>query len=508
MRTRAQIAVCGLLALLLLLSASMAQAQRAGDVIVCFELAKRAGNETLDADIFAQRLSPDGTLVWGDGKPVAVCASSHLAGDPVACEDGEGGAIVAFTFEWLEGEHRGDVDIAAQRLDEDGTPLWNGGRAPQPVATSRGREDRPVIISDGRSGAIIVYQWTNAAGDTDVLAQRIAADGSLAWNDGELPVPVADSTGVECAPVAVPDGRGGVIVFFERQAANGDVDTMAQRLSADGKPLWNGGEPVAVADTESAERRVAAIPDGRGGAIAVFELAFLQGEHEGDVDIMAQRISGDGALLWGDSASPALVSSAVAIERSATLASDGAGGVIVAFEYEPRTGEFAGDIDILAQRVDADGEALWNNAEKSSVVSSSPGLERYPVAVPSGDGGAVVVFEHEFRGGDNDGDVDVFAQRLSPAGEMVWNAGEKSVMVLGSKWLERSPVAFPDGEGGVIVVCASQGPAGEHEGDVDADAQRLNRDGEMLWNGGQRPVEVANSGELELNACGVLIGGR
>ncbi len=56
-------------------------------------------------------------------------------------------------------------------------------------------------------------------------------------------------------------------------------------------------------------------------------------------------------------------------------------------------------------------------------------------------GGAVVVFEVEVREGEFAGDIDVFAQRIDASGAMVWNEGERSTMVAGSKWGETEPRA-------------------------------------------------------------------
>ncbi|MFQ5811114.1 MAG: hypothetical protein ACE5JM_15960, partial [Armatimonadota bacterium] len=453
------------IALALIAIGSAGYAQRPGDVVVCFEVAPAGGGKKANVDIFAQRLTPDGESVWNDGEPLAVADSPQAETRPATCGDGEGGVIVVYALEFTEGDHKGDVDIYAQRLDKNGKLLWNRGEESQPVATSEGYESRPVVVSDGQGGAIVVYEWVEEKGDTDILAQRIDGEGTALWNDGDQPSIVAASEAIERSPVAVPDGRGGVIVFFEWAGAGEDVDITAQRISADGKVLWNDGErAVEVSNTKMIERNIAAVPDGRGGAIAAFEVHFLDGKYKGDVDIMAQRISGDGIALWNDAEDPSVVSSGEGLERNPTAVPDGAGGILVAFEYEPIEGEYAGDTDVMAQRLDGDGNMVWNDGERSSTVSSSTNPETSPKSIPSGDGGAVIVFEHEFRDGEHAGDIDVFAQRLDSDGNMLWNDGERSSMVLGSEWLERSPVPVPDGRGGAFVVSAATGSSGKYKG--------------------------------------------
>jgi hypothetical protein len=501
----------GLVVLVLAGGLGLARAQQAGDVVAFFEVAPAGGGEKGDMDISMQRVMPDGKLLWGEGGNALAMADSHdTETSPAACDDGAGGVIVAYMYQFAAGDNAGDVDIVAQRVDPNGKLVWNDGKSPQPVASSKSKESHPVAVSDGRGGAIIVNEWTGANGDTDILAQRIDGNGKLLWGEGKTPVVVAASDSVERAPAVVSDGHGGVIVFFEWDDGKGDVDIMAQHLSADGEVLWNAGKRASdVAAGNAIERHVVAVPDGQGGAIAVFEYEPREGEDKGDVDIHAQRVSGDGVLLWNGGEKSAALSTAKGMERDPTAVPDGAGGVIAAFEVEPLEGKFAGDIDVLAQRLDSSGQWLWNEGKRSAVVSTGEALERAVRAIPGADGGAILVFEAEYRGGEHAGDMDILAQRLSPKGEMMWNNGERSAMVAASKWLERRPIPVSDGQGGAIVVYAAFGPAGgEFEGDVDLEAMRINGQGQMMWNEGKQAVDVAAGKGLERNPCVVVIGGK
>ena len=487
---------------------SAAHPQAAEDVAIVFEVAPMGDDGTGDTDIYAQRLAPDGKLLWNEGaEPVPVAASLQRETSPVVCSDGTSGVIVVDEIEYLDGEHAGAVDLFVQRLDSQGQRRWHEGRGPQPLAVSKYQESHPVVVSDGSGGAIVIYQWTDDRGDSDILAQRIGGDGERVWHAGEIPSVLFASDWVERAPVAVPDGRGGAIVVCEWEGPDGDTDVMAQRVSADGEVLWNGGQQaVDVASGTALERRPVAIADGQGGALVAFEFEFPEGEHKGDVDIGAQCISADGVRLWNGGEMPVIVSSGSAIERRPVVVDDGAGGMIVAFEYEPLEGETAGDIDVLAQRLNGDGSLLWNRGEIPSTVSSLPGLERSPRAAALKGGGAVVVFEHEFRGGKFGGDIDLMTTRISPSGERVWKQEERrSRLLAASEWLERSPLPLVSRDGGVIVAYTAIGAEGEWEGDSDIKAVRLSPDGDLTWNDGERPVDVASGTALDRNPAAVLV---
>jgi hypothetical protein len=496
-----------LAAVVLATGAATAPVPKAGDIVVGFEVVDRGSSASA---IGLQRVSRNGELLWGGGTtPVDVSSPGALVRSPAVCDDGQGGVLVAFEYEFTVGENAGDCDVVAQRIGPDGKLLWP---RPVPVADSRGAERHPIVVSDGRGGAIVVYEWTNPKGDTDLLAQRIDGTGRRLWNEGTSPSVLAASASVERHACAIADGRGGVLVFFEWVGSDGDVDIMARRVTADGRAQWGGDDrALDVAAAGALETNPVAVPDGGApgdagfGAIVVFEEEPRSGEHQGDRDISAQRVSPDGVLLWGSGRS-VVVSSSTGQERNPVAVADGAGGVVVAFEGTPVSGEYEGDTDILAQRLDANGRMLWNDGERSVGVSTSQNLEHAPAILPDGAGGAIVVCEVEQRGGERAGDVDIVAQHVSGTGTMVWNEGKRSALVCDSKWRERGPRVFPDGAGGVIVVYTAASVGGQFDGDVDVEAARLDGAGKLMWEDGERAVDVAESKQLERNPGAVVIG--
>jgi len=479
------------------------RAQDSGDVIVAFEIAAR---DSANVDIGAQRVSRDGKLLWGDGgKPVLVADGAALQTSPAACDDGQGGAFVFYVHEFVGGEHAGDKDIVMQHLDRNGRRLWS---EPKQVAGSKSVETRPLPVSDGQGGAVVVYLWTGETGDSDLLAQRIGPDGRLLWNDGKTPLTVGASKNLERNACVVPDGQGGVFVFFEWVGENGDIDISGQHVTTDGQFPWKTAQrALDIAASVQKESHPVAVSDGAGGAIVAFEVEFTSGENRGDIDIMAQRVSSGGTLLWGNAATPKVVGAATALERNPAAIADGAGGIMVAFEMEPVSGENKGDSDVLAQRLNADGQPQWEQGQRSVPVSSSTDLERWPALVSDGAGGFIAAVELEFRAGINQRDKDIVAQCISPLGKMMWNDGKKSAAVGTAKpWLEERPIALTDSHGGAIIVYPATARGGPADGDQDLEAVRVDASGKILWNNGERAVDVAATKLLERNPSAFVVG--
>ena len=130
-------------------------------------------------DIYAQRIDPDGKLLWGeDGIPVSV--APFLKEDVKTISDGKGGAIIV----WEDSRH-GNLDIYAQRIDGDGKPVWELDGVP--VYKGEGDQYDPFLTTDDAGGAIIAW-WDISTPDWNVYAQRMGATGGRIWEDEGVPV--------------------------------------------------------------------------------------------------------------------------------------------------------------------------------------------------------------------------------------------------------------------------------------------------------------------------------
>lgn len=163
------------------------------------------------------------------------------------------------------------------------------------------------------------------------------------------------------------------------------------------------------------------------------------------------------------------------------IISDGAGGAIVAWSDTRPASNGRG---VFAQRINANGEALWTT-NGVPVVTGPFGQKILEDMVSDGNGGAIVVYLMY----NGDGNHDIYAQRFDATGQVVWGAPGMPVCINIFPQLE--PVAVSDGNGGVIVAWWDLRNDG---GDVFA--QHLDANGIDQWGTNGIPVATGDNNQL------------
>ncbi|NWG28989.1 MAG: T9SS type A sorting domain-containing protein [Ignavibacteriaceae bacterium] len=145
------------------------------------------------------------------------------------------------------------------------------------------------------------------------------------------------------------------------------------------------------------------VSDGTGGAIIAWD-DWRNGVT--NIDIYAQRINADGIVQWTANGSD--ISTIGNIQSGSTIVSDGAGGVIIAWLDQRVSPNIT---DIYAQRINASGNVQW--AEDGIAISTASGDQLAPV-IDSDDGsGAIITWTDSRNGATN---WDIYAQQVSGAG--------------------------------------------------------------------------------------------
>lgn len=237
-------------------------------------------------------------------------------------------------------------------------------------------------------------------------------------------------TGQQELGTALADGSGGIFVAWADKRS-GDYDIFAQRLDKNGTALWpaNG---VVVASATRDQRYPVLATDGAGGIVVAWEDKRDSGGSK--FDIFAQRLNGSGSAAW--TANGVLVKGDTNDSKAPKIISDGSGGAILFWDE--------GGTSVYAQRLDANGSLLW--AAAGVAVAETTGEQFSPNPVADGSGGAFVLF------GDNRGTTgdDLYAQHVKADGTAYWTAnGVPVVAVTGTQDGDRIAL---DASGGVMVL--------------------------------------------------------
>ncbi|HUV37534.1 MAG TPA: T9SS type A sorting domain-containing protein, partial [Patescibacteria group bacterium] len=280
----------------------------------------------------------------------------------------------------------------------------------------------------------------------------LLSDAAALWEEDGNPV-VTGAPEEFWFPEICGDGEGGAIAAWN-DSRSGYANLYAQRIDSYGHRLWTpGGVALSALPYTQAYHRI--IADGEGGAIVVWINDIY-----GSIDVYAQRIDGEGNLLWGSTG--VAVCTASGMQYESDLVSDGVGGAI--FAWADMRGV---DPDIYAQRIDAGGTALWTAG--GVAVSAASGTQEEPRLASNNNGGAIIVWE------DNRGsDQDIYARQVGADGSVFW-LGEGLPICVMTGWQEY-PRITSDGAGGAIIAWAD--PRGTYSSIY---AQRFDRDGYVRW---------------------------
>ncbi len=217
------------------------------------------------------------------------------------------------------------------------------------------------------------------------------------------------------------------------------------------------------------QRRPRVLSDGAKGAYIVWYDARLLM----NVDIYAQRVDSLGRIQWIKDG--VRVTGAAQDQEFPQIVSDGTGGAIAAWVDE-RNGHW----DIYAQRMDPDGNMLWA-PDGIPVCTMAEDQENFQM-IADGEGGAIIVWEDDRNYSVNGARVDLYAQKISSSGAMLWAVGGRAVC---TDTLDQSDVQLiSDGEGGAIFTWddyRDYAPLAIDSSRQDIYAARIRTSGSYAW---------------------------
>ncbi len=240
-------------------------------------------------DLFAQKISADGTKLWAEDGIALTTAPFAQIGQRMAA-DTNGGVYVV--WDDLRNGNAPNDDIYAQHLSSTGTELWTaGGKA---ICTAANAQNGGLVkVSDGdvfinwmdiRNGSIgIYYQVLDASGNIS-----LAEDGQVVfWGlSGDTPIGQYQ---------IISRANDNVIIWQDTRFAIDGLRIFFQILSDDGETLLEtNGRPVTMDGGGKQEfPHAVATDDGHIGIV-------WRDGRTGNSNIYAQLLSPSGERLWGD----------------------------------------------------------------------------------------------------------------------------------------------------------------------------------------------------------------
>ncbi len=396
------------------------------------------------SDIYVQHVSASGAILWSYNGALA-CGAAGRQDQPVLVSDGAGGIVVA----WRDFRYDSDGDVFAQRIGPGGAALWafNG----VPVCTAGGQQVAPVIAPDsaGASPSGVVIAWEDHRDEPRIYAQRLDTAGVARWDPNGKPV--STSLAAQFEPAIVTGGPYGVIVAWTQQGDTGS-DIFAEYVGHDGQPLWDpAGAGICAAAGD--QFRPIAVSDSAGGAWFAWE-----DDRGASIGVYAQRVTLPGFSVLVDGG--AQVCSFDADQLALAAVADGRGGLLVAWTDERV------NMDVYAQRLDPAGARLW--PASGEIVCNEPGTHAFPSIAADGLGGALVAWEDERTGAG----TDIYAQRMDSLGVARWTAGGVNECSASYNQFQATVVSNSDTVGVVVWV--------DQRGASDLYCQRVPLQGTML----------------------------
>lgn len=300
-------------------------------------------------DVYAQRIDSSGAAQWTtDGIPL--CSAASHQQQIRAAADGFGCALAT----WQD-IRNGYWEIYTQKVDAEGDKRWGGDGTMVSGNPSASSYD-PEIAPDGFGGAVVAWQEYTVGPGELLKVQRISSISARLW----------DAAGVTICDVGVgigeyeivSDGEGGAIVAWV-DGRTGENRVYAQRVLFDGARRWD-PNGITVCDVDVPQDLPKLVPDDAGGAYV-----FWEDYRNGNGDVYAQRLAGDGSRDWYYYGQ--LVCGQMDPQFSVRAATDGAGGVVATWQ-DGRNGPS----DIYAQRIDQHGYP-GDPAPVITSVSDAPG---------------------------------------------------------------------------------------------------------------------------------------
>jgi phosphoribosylformylglycinamidine (FGAM) synthase PurS component len=334
------------------------------------------------ADIYAARMSPQGTVL--DPQGIAISTATSWQFSPAVAFDG-----TDFLVAWEDNRSDPDGDIYATRVTSQGVVLDPSGIA---VSTAANEQYLPAIAFDG-ANCLVAWDDARLSPDQrDIYAARVTSQGVVLDPSG---IAVSTDTCYQSSPAIGFDGANFLVAW--RDTRNGsDCDIYAARVTPQGTVLDPQG---IVTSTEVRDQQFPAVGFGAADFLVVWE-----DRRSGVADVYAARVTPQGSVR---DLSGIVVSTAASWQLTPAIAFDGANYLVV---WQDGGGSPLHEYDIYAARVTPQGVMI----DSAGIAVSTAGDDQSAPSVAFDGTNFLVVWED----GRHD-TSDIYAARVTPQGEVL-----------------------------------------------------------------------------------------
>ncbi|HNV61664.1 MAG TPA: FlgD immunoglobulin-like domain containing protein [Candidatus Cloacimonas acidaminovorans] len=275
-----------------------------------------------------------------------------------------------------------------------------------------------------------IYVWSDTKlGERDLWAQKVDGAGNMVWGE---PVLIDGKPDRQEDPVITRTSDNNYVIAWIDFSADLDGDVYAQKIDGEGNLLWQeGGVPVCT--LAGMQIALNMEPDNEGGVYIIWV-----DSRNPSKDLFGQRLSANGSPLWIVNGIP--IANGLGDEMQNTMLPDGEGGMIIAYTHS-----YASNDDLYAKRFNANGTMVWQN---TLVISEAEGSQSDIRMAALNDGNFVFTWADK-----RSADTDIYAQKINLAGDLLW--GSYLIVYSDQNELARpqvNPRIVKTSDNGVIIV--------------------------------------------------------